>query len=67
MIHLKKILACTIDDVKIPALRRMLYLPIQTIHDHRVNIAQLNYGYEGYRQFPLPRPQVYFQGHSKEE
>ena len=24
-------------------------------------ITQLKYGYEGYRQFPLPRAQVYFQ------
>ena len=26
---------------------------------------QLKYGYEGYRQFPLPRAQVYFQRRSR--
>ena len=26
---------------------------------------QLKYGFEGYRQFPLPRAQVYFQNSSK--
>ena len=28
-------------------------------------IIQLKYGYEGYRQFPLPRAQVYFQRRSQ--
>ena len=26
---------------------------------------QLKYGYEGYRQFPLPQAQVYFQRRSR--
>ena len=29
------------------------------------NSIQLKYGYEGYRQFPLPRAQVYFQRRSR--
>ena len=28
-------------------------------------IIQLKYGYEGYRQFPLPRAQVYFHRRSR--
>ena len=37
---------------------------------YRINIyacfiIQLKYGYEGYRQFPLPRAQVYFQRRSR--
>ena len=32
---------------------------------HEELIIQLKYGYEGNRQFPLPRAQVYFQRRSR--
>ena len=43
---------------------------ITSEHYTRLHISkpyniQLEYGYEGYRQFPLPRDQVYFQRRSR--